>query len=169
MIHLTPFFIEQAQLRGIRNMKASTYPAEPIIPTDLHTKALIVPIPQKLWQGDWVIDLEDDIKFLEHHFDAQPGELLWIREKHRFNQLEDKVEVEYNDCTKRIPLLKIYPKFTDRWMPPMGMPRRACRFILEVKEIEARWADEKRTNLVWVVGVSRKDNVDEIISAVERQ
>lgn len=167
---ISPFYIDAAQLRGVRNMKADTYPAEPLLPEDLHTKALVVAVPKPLWHGDWIVDLENDISWISDKFDVDKGGMLFIKEKHRFHIKKGLIEVEYADGLRKETDRKEWEvRFTDRWLSPVCMPRWAARFILEVKEIETRWMDEKRTQLAWIIGVTRKDNVDQLIKQYEAQ
>lgn len=165
-MNLSPFYIEPAQLRGIKNMVAGTYPAEPIDGSVEHTKALVVPIPKKQWEGDWVVDLENDIKWLDDKFVAGVGDGLYIKEKHRFHDKGEKITIEYQDGERRQTNKKPEDvRFTDRWLSPVCMPKWAARFVLAVQEIETRWLDEKRTQLMWVVGVTRANNtqVDQLM------
>lgn len=145
-------------------MKPETYPAEPINPEDLVSKAIVSPVPKKLWEGDWCIDLTGDIEFLSRHFQSDIGDYLWIGETHRFFIKDERVWVEFKDGDKK--QTQFYPDevpFVDRWLPPIGMPRLATRFILKVREIDVRWTTEKRTDLAWIVGIERMANVDSLL------
>ena len=173
---LNRFILAPEHLKGLRNMKPSTYPAQPIDPNQLVSKALIQEIPKNQWEGDWLINLENDIKFLEDHFVCGVGDYLWIAETHRLNLIEKEgsaIEVwsEYMDGEKRRVMIHPdhVPFKNGRKLPPVSMRREACRFMLKVKEIETRWADpDKRTRLIWVVGIERMPDVDLILDLHKR-
>ena len=135
------------------------------------SKALIQEIPKSSWEGDWLINLENDIKFLEKHFVCEVGDYLWIAEAHRLNVVDDKVQAEYADGEKRFTTLNPddVPLEPGRKIPPIGMLREACRFILKVREIDVQWLPkDKRTGLIWVVGIERMPDVDLILDQYKR-
>lgn len=175
---LTPFYVDPGQIRGLRNMKPNTYPAVPINPEDMVSKALIAEIPRKLFEGDWLVDLDNDITFLEQHFQCSVGDYLWIRETHRLTIKTDptdptfkEVHVEYLDGDKRkTDLLPEEVNFDDgRKIPPIAMKKLACRFVLKVREIGVQWADtDKRTRLIWVVGIERMPDAEYLLEQERR-
>lgn len=174
---LTPFFVDPTTLKGLRNMKPNTYPAEPLDSEQMVSKALVCEIPKASWCGDFLIDLEDDKDFLEHHFQCQPGSYLWIREPHRLKIKTDatdpnfkEVWVHYDDGqSRKTTLLTDEVKHEDRHMPPIAMHKRSCRFILKVREIGVRWADpDKKTRLVWVVGIERMPDAEYVLEQERR-
>lgn len=140
------------------------------------SKALVQEIPNPLYQSDWLVNLEDDIKFLEHHFTCEVGDYLWIAEAHRLNKLsrddgEQFVQAEYMDGEKRITTLRPedMPFDSGRKIPAIGMRRESCRFVLKVREIGVKWLDpDKRTKLVWVVAIERMPDVDLILNHYSR-
>lgn len=141
------------------------------------SKAIVLEIPKLLWEGDFLVDLENDIKFLEHHFQCGVNDMLWVRETHRLHIKTNptdpefrQVWVEYMDGeTRQTTLLPEEVAFEGRKTPPIAMKKLACRFILRVKEIGVRWLDEaKKTRLVWVVGVERMPNVDYVLEQERR-
>lgn len=141
------------------------------------SKALIQEIPRKLFEGDWLVDLENDIAHLEHHFQSAVGDYLWIRETHKLwikTNPTDKdfaeVWVDYMDHEKRkTMLLPDEVSMPDRKMPPIAMKKLAARFVLKVREIGVRWLDpEKRTRLIWVVGIERMPDADYVFELEKR-
>jgi hypothetical protein len=169
---LTRYMVAPETLKGLRNAKPSTYPAEPIDPTLLVSKSIAELIPKRLWEGDWVIDRENDIEFLENHFTCGVGDYLWIAEKHRLHILDDRVVAEYGDGEKRTVLVppSCVPFKNGRNIPPIGMRREACRFIVRVHEVGVKWTGlgDKKTELMWVVGVERMPDPDMIIDQFKR-
>jgi len=168
---ITPLYVEPATLKGLRNMKPNTYPAEPLNPEEMVSKAVVVEIPRKDFEGDWLIDLENDIQFLEHHFQCGVGDMLWVRESHRLHVKEKQVFVEYMDGERRLTsLLPGEVNFTDgRKIPPVAMKKLACRFILRVREIGVKWLDpDKRSRLVWIVGIERMADPEYVIELEKR-
>lgn len=138
------------------------------------SKALVCEIPKTIWDGDWIVSMENDIKFLEKHFQSEVNDYLWIRESHKLSikgtDLGREVWVEYVDGQKRkTGLLPEQVEYPDRKLPPIAMYKAACRHVLKVKEIESRWADqEKRTRLIWVVGIERVADPDYLFEQERR-
>ena len=138
------------------------------------SKALVCEIPKHLWESDFFVDLDNDIKFLEHHFQCNPEDFLWIRESCRLSvkgtDLGREVWVEYNDGQKRkTTLLPEQVEHPDRKVPPIAMYKAACRYVLRVKEIDSRWLDkDKRTKLVWVIGIERIADPDYLFEQERR-
>lgn len=163
-------------LPRIRNMKASTWPVELADPGAPGIKKIPVLIPKKQWDGDWIINLENDIKFLAAHFQAQPGSYLWVRETHRIftktNPTDPEfceVWVEYRDGEKRkTTILSGEVAHMDRWIPPLAMLRDATRTVLKVHEVDVEWADDKRTQLTWVIGAERVASPEYVLEMDKR-
>lgn len=138
------------------------------------SKALVCEIPKHLWESDFFVDLDNDIKFLEHHFQCKPEDYLWVRESCRLSikgtDLGREVWVEYCDGQKRkTTLLPEQVEYPDRKLPPIAMHKTSCRHVLKVKEIESRWADpDKRTRLIWVVGIERVADPDYLFEQERR-
>lgn len=173
---LHPFYVDKNCLKGLKNIKPNTFPAEPIDPEQLVSKSLVQEVPRKLWEGDWLINLNDDIKFLEQHFCCGVGDYLYIREPHRLTVKTNvtdpnfkEVWVEYVDLEKRkTSLLPEEVKYPDRNMPPITMPKLACRYILKVRSIGVMWADDKKTRLVWVIGIERMPSAEYVLELEKR-
>ncbi len=168
---ITPMYVDPAQLRGIKNMKPCTYPAQPMDPDQMVSKALVVEIPKKEWDSDWLVDMTNDIAFLEHHFQCGVGDYVWLREAHRLHICGgDRVKVEYPDGEERFTTLLVEEvNFDGRKVPPVAMRKLACRHILKVREIGVRWADEaKRTRLIWVVGIERMPDAQHLLEQEKR-
>lgn len=169
MITCNPYYIRPEHLKGIRNMVPDTYPADPIKPEDLVTKAIVTPVPRDLWSGDFLVEMEDgDISWMEEHFPVGVGDYIWVREKHRYHEPKSgaKLVVEFADGEKHSTSLKLddIRFFDGRWMPPLALHKRAARFVLKIKEIGVRWSDEKKTDVLWVVGIERPSNPSYIIA-----
>lgn len=169
---LTRYMVSPETIKGLRNAKPSTYPIEPIDGNLLVSKALAELIPKRLWEGDWLIDKENDIGFLESHFTCGVGDYLWIAERHRLHIIDDKVVAEYEDGEKRPVMIPpaVVPFKNGRRIPPIGMRKEACRFILKVREIGVKWTGLKDTknDLMWVVGIERMPDPDMIIDQHKR-
>lgn len=157
-------------------MKSGTYPvglADPSMPS---ISKLPILIPKKEWEGDFLVDLDNDIKFLANHFQAQPGSYLWVRETHRLSVKTNvtdpsfsEVWAEYKDGERRkTTLLPNELTYMDRWIPPVAMLRDACRFVLKVRDIEVMWSDDVKTKLIWAVGVEKMAAPDYIIDQDKR-
>jgi hypothetical protein len=159
-------------LKGLRNAKPSTFPVEPIDGSLLVSKSIAELIPKRLWEGDWIIDKENDIQFLEHHFVCGVGDYLWIAERHRLNIVGDRVVAEYDDGEKRQVLIPpdSIPFKNGRRIPPIGMRKEACRFIVKVREIGVKWTglDDKKTELMWVAAIERMPDPDMVIDHHKR-
>lgn len=157
-------------------MKPGTYPVELSDPSLPGIAKLPITIPKREWEGDWVVNIENDIKFLAGHFHAQPGNYIWAREHHRLSIITDatdpefeEVWCEYKDGTKKkTTLLPDELTYVDRWIPPVAMFRDACRFVLKVRDIEVMWADDEKTRLIWAVGAEMMANPGYIFEQEKR-
>lgn len=157
-------------------MKPGTYPVELDDPRYPAIGKIPIPIPRKHWEGDWIINMDGDIKFLASHFYANVGDYLWVRETHRFSVKTNatdpdfkEVWVEYKDGNSRkTTILPEEIPHIDRWLPPLAMLRDATRFVLKIKDIESEWANDEKTNLIWVIGVERVVSPEYIIEMDKR-
>lgn len=174
--HLHPQYIPADKLPLLLNIKPSTYPAEPLDTSVGHYQSIPFPIPRKLWEGDWVVDIENDIQCLASHFHTQPGDFMWIQEKHRFTTEPNEeakdgmIWVNYMiGDPKPMTARKWDIKFFDRWLPPIGMLRNASRLVFGVDKIDVRWLDEKRTDLLWVVEIVRHPNPEQVFAEADKK
>lgn len=153
---LLPIALDNFQLASVHNIKPSTYPAEAMDPSIPTYAQLIKSVPKKAWEGDWIIEQENDIAFLAKHFQSQPDDFMWVREKHRFKQEDQTVICQYQmGEDKKTTIHPSDVPFFDRWLPPIGMLRDASRFCLLVKSVDVEWANEKRTDMIWKIGIMR--------------
>ena len=173
---LHPQYVQPEMLKGLFNIKPATFPAEPLDTTLPIYKQLPIPIPRRLWLGDWCVDLENDIGWLASHYHTQPKEgFIWIQEKHRLtlvNQpdLSSAVQVEYANGEKR--MTSITPdqvKFFDRWLPPIGMFRNAARMVLGIEDIQVKWATDKRADLFWLLSIVRHPSPEQVFAEVDKK
>lgn len=164
-------------MKGLRNAKPGTYPAEPINPEELVSRAIVAEVPKPLWDTDWIVNMTNDIKFLDEHFMCEVGDYIWIQEQSRLTLKTDATDpnfkeiwVHYEDGqSRKTDLLPEEVKMLDRKIPPIMMKKRSCRFIVKVREIETIWADpEKRTRLIWVVGIERMPDAEYVLEQERR-
>lgn len=164
MVRAVPIHLPQAALPLLRNMQPETHPVQAVDPNRPCLNQIKIPIPKDQWNSDWLVSLEDDISWLADKFMADVGECIWIRETHRLHIQGNSVVCEYEDLEKRVvPVEPHQVRFDGRRMAPLCMLRMACRYVLKIHNIKVEWTDEKRTDLVWTIDVSRVGNVEEVL------
>lgn len=158
-------------------MKPNTYPAEPLDTLVDVRQAVPVKIPKDIYEGDWLVDMDNDIDYLEHHFQCSVGDYLWLAEPHKLHLKTDatdpnfkEVWVDYDDAEKKkTMLLPEEVRFWDRRMPPLAMKKLASRLVFKVREIGVKWDNpEKRTQLYWIVGLERVPSADYVFELERR-
>jgi len=168
---LHPQYVQPSMLPMLLNIKPATYPAESIDPLVPHYQAIPVPVPRRLFEGDWLVDMENDIHWLASHYHTQPGSFLYIQETHRFTQGADgSVMVEYKNGGKTPSNIKPDRiKFFDRWLPPIGMLRDAARLVFGVEKVTVSWLNEKRTDLYWSVQLVRHPSPEQFFAEWDKK
>jgi hypothetical protein len=162
-MRIIPIHLPQPILLAIKNMVPDTYPVQPQDPSKPLLTQVQVPIPKQQWDSDWIVSVEDDIKWLSDKFMADVGDYMWVREAHRLHLTPEAVVCEYADLEKRqVPVRSDEVRWPGRKLAPLCMFKRAARYVLKIHAIDTMWADDKKTNLVWRVDVSRCGNVYEL-------
>lgn len=161
---LHPIHFPQATMLAIRNMAPDSYPVQPIESGKPLLTQVTIPIPSALWSSDWLVDLANDITWLNDKSASDVGDGLWVRETHRYLLDGSNVICEYPDLEKRIvPVEQHEVRFPERRLAPLCMFKRAARYVLKIHSIDTVWADLKRTALVWRMDVSRVGSVEELL------
>lgn len=161
---LYPIHFEQSTLLAIRNMVPDSFPVQPLESGKALLTQVQIPIPPGLWNTDWIVNLSDDIKWLNDRSASDVGDGLWVRETHRYLLDWPKVICEYADLEKRaVPIDPCEVRFPERKMAPLCMFKRSARYVLKIHTIDTAWTDEKKTALVWKMDVSRVGNVEELL------
>jgi hypothetical protein len=159
-----PIHLPQSVIPAIRNTMPDTFPPESIDPALPPFGVVRIPIPQTYWQGDWVVDIENDIKWLNDKFNVGVGDYLWVREPHQYLLGEnDSVICVYPDLEKRYVGLKHEDvRFPERKMPPVCMRKQASRYVLKIHDIDTVW-NENKTQLMWDIKVSRVGDFSQLL------
>jgi hypothetical protein len=159
-MNLTPIHLPQSVLLAIRGTKPDTFPAEPISAGLVPLGQVQIPIPRQIYDGDWIVESENDIKWLNDKAPALVGDGFWVRESHRYLFDGAKVICEYSDLEKReVPVEQSCIRWEGRKLAPVCMYRKAARYVLKVHKVDTVWADPKRTQLNWIMDVSRIGDV----------
>lgn len=157
---VAPIHLPQSLLIALKNMQPDTHPVVPIDPLLPFLAQVQVPIPPAHWNTDWIVSMEDDIKWLSDKFMADVGDYLWVRESHRLHLVGTKVVCEYADLERReVPVEQCEVRFDGRRMAPLCMFKRAARFVLKIHGIDTAWANPEKTQLNWILDVSRVGDV----------
>lgn len=161
---LHPIHFPQATMLAIRNMSPDSFPVQPIESGKPLLTQVQIPIPKQHYEGDWIVSIEDDIKWLNDKSPSSVGDGLWVRETHRYLLDWPRVICEYGDLEKRaVPIDPCEVRFPERKMAPLCMFKRSARYVLKIHSIDTVWVGDGRTALAWKMDVSRIGNVEELL------